>query len=144
MALASRSEDRRSGAGFHAGEVRGALASARVSHSAQEALDQHRATPERSLDQRMDALARANEVRARRAQLKRDLTARRVSIAVLLHHPPTYPETAKVFDIVLALPKVGRVKATKILHSCRVSPSKTFGGLSERQRVELAELLYRY
>jgi hypothetical protein len=37
-----------------------------------------------------------------------------------------------------ALPKVGSVKATKILHSCRVSPSKTFGGLSERQRAELA------
>jgi hypothetical protein len=38
-------------------------------------------------------------------------------------------------------PKVGRVKATKILHSCRVSPSKTFGGLSERQRAELAARL---
>ena len=92
----------------------------------------------------MDALARANEVRARRAQLKRDLTARRVSIAALLHHPPTHLETAKVFDIVLALPKVGRVKATKVLHSCRVSPSKTFGGLTERQRAELAARLHRY
>jgi hypothetical protein len=125
--------------------VRGAsLASTRISRSAQDSLDQHRATPERSLDQRMDALARANEVRARRAQLKRDLKARRVSIAVLLHHSPPYLETAKVFDIVLALPKVGRVKATKILHSCRVSPSKTFGGLTERQRAELAARLYRY
>jgi hypothetical protein len=45
--------------------------------------------------------------------------------------------------MVLALPKVGRVKATKILQSCRVSPSKTFGGLSERQRAELAARLQR-
>ena len=30
--------------------------------------------------------------------------------------------------MLLALPKVGSVKATKILHNCRVSPSKTFGG----------------
>jgi hypothetical protein len=47
-------------------------------------------------------------------------------------------ETTKVFDMLLALPRHGRVKATKILHSCRVSPSTTFGGLSERQRTELA------
>ena len=98
-------------------------------------------TPKRSLDQRMDALSRANEVRALRAQLKRELKARRVSIGALLLDPPPYLETAKVFDMVLALPKVGRVKATKILQSCRVSPNKTFGGLSERQRAELAARL---
>jgi hypothetical protein len=98
-------------------------------------------TPERSLDQRMDALSRANEVRALRAQLKRELKARRVSIGALLLDPPPYLQTAKVFDMVLALPKVGRVKATKILQSCQVSPSKTFGGLSERQRAELAARL---
>src|ERR1035438_4515095 len=39
----------------------------------QDPLDDHRATPERSLDQRMDALSTANEVRTLRAQLKRDL-----------------------------------------------------------------------
>jgi hypothetical protein len=99
-------------------------------------------TPERSLDQRMDALSRANEVRALRAQLKRELKASGVSIGALLLDPPPYLETAKVFDMVLALPKVGRVKATKILQSCRVSPGKTFGGLSERQRAELAERLH--
>jgi hypothetical protein len=91
----------------------------------------------------MDALSRANEVRTLRAQLKRDLKASRVSIGALLLDPPPYLETAKIFDMLLALPKVGSVKATKILHSCRVSPSKTFGGLSERQRAELAELLDR-
>ena len=62
----------------------------------------------------MDALSRANEVRALRAQLKRDLKARRVPIGALLMNPPPYLETAKVFDMVLALPKVGSVKATKI------------------------------
>ena len=92
----------------------------------------------------MDALGKANEVRARRAQLKRDLTARRVSIGALLLEQPPYLATAKVFDMLLALPKVGRVKATKILQSCRVSPSKTFGGLSERQRAELGGHLHQY
>jgi hypothetical protein len=92
----------------------------------------------------MDALGRANEVRARRAQLKRDLKAGRVSIGALLLDPPPYLETAKVFDMLLALPKIGRVKATKVLQSCRVSPSKTFGGLSARQRAELAGRLHGY
>ncbi|MGB0091503.1 MAG: integration host factor, actinobacterial type [Solirubrobacteraceae bacterium] len=132
-------------AGVQAGGVPGARAvSARISPSAQDSLDAHRAPPERSLDQRMDALGRANEVRALRAQLKRDLKARRVSIGALLLDPPRYLETAKVFDMLLALPKVGRVKATKILQICRVSFSKTFGGLSERQRAELAGRLHRY
>ena len=74
----------------------------------------------------MEALSRANEVRTLRAQLKRDLKARRVSIGALLLDPPSYLESAKVFDMLLAVPKVGSVKATKILHSCRVSPSQDF------------------
>ena len=103
----------------------------------------HPSTPERSLNQRMDALARANEVRSARAQLKRDLKAGRSSIHSLLLHPPEYLETAKVFDMLLAVPKYGRVKVNKMLLACRISPSKTIGGLSERQRAELVSLLRR-
>ena len=90
--------------------------------------------PERSLNQRMDALARANQIRIQRAQLKRDLKAGRRSIHSLLLDPPEYVETAKVFDMLLAVPKYGRVKVNKILAHCRIAPSKTIGGLSERQR----------
>ena len=141
----SSSERRTFGAGEQGGGALGPrVVSARISSSAQESLDKHRAAPERSLDQRMDALGRANEVRALRAQLKRDLKAGRMSIGGLLLDQPPYLETAKVFDMLLALPKVGRVKATKILQSCRISPSKTFGGLSERQRAELAGQLHQY
>jgi len=98
-------------------------------------------TPERSPNQRLAALARANEIRSQRAQLKRDLKAGRISIQQLLTAPPIYLETAKVSDMLLAVPKYGRVKVNKILHNCRISPSKTIGGLSERQRAELVTLL---
>lgn len=101
------------------------------------------AAPERSLNQRMDALARANHIRTQRAQLKRDLKAGRLSIHTLLLNPPEYLETAKVFDMMLAVPKYGRVKVNKILTTCRISPSKTIGGLSERQRSELVSFLRR-
>jgi hypothetical protein len=103
----------------------------------------HSAAPERSLLQRMDALQRANDIRTRRAQLKKDLKAGRVSIHKLLLEPPEFIETAKVFDMLLAVPKYGRVKANKVLQQCRISPSKTIGGMSERQRTELVSLLRR-
>jgi len=101
------------------------------------------AAPERSLHQRMDALQQANLIRTRRAQLKRDLKASRASIHKLLLEPPDYVHTAKVFDMLLAVPKYGRVKVNKILAQCRISPSKTIGGLSERQRTELVSMLRR-
>src|ERR671936_810662 len=86
--------------------------------------------PERSLIQRMEAL-------------KRDLKAGRQPIHELLLEPPDYLETAKVFDLLLSVPKYGRVKVNKILAKCRISPSKTIGGLSERQRTELVGMLRR-
>ena len=101
------------------------------------------AAPERSLVQRMDALQRANEIRTKRAQLKRDLKGGRMSIHDLLADPPEFLETAKVFDMLLAVPKYGRVKVNKVLVQCRISPSKTIGGLSERQRTELVAALRR-
>lgn len=97
--------------------------------------------PERSLSQRLDALQRANQIRSLRAQLKRDLKSGRQKVSSLLLDPPDYLETAKVFDILLSVPKYGRVKVTRILNQCRISPSKTIGGLSERQRAELVSLL---
>jgi hypothetical protein len=99
--------------------------------------------PERSLTQRLDALNRANLVRTRRAKLKKDLKAGRASIHDLLTSTPEFLETAKVFDLLLAVPKYGRVKVNKVLTQCRISPSKTIGGLSERQRDELVRLLRR-
>jgi hypothetical protein len=101
------------------------------------------AAPERSLDQRMEALKRANDIRTARAKLKKDLKASRASIHAILLDPPEYVLTAKVFDMLLAVPKYGRVKTNRILNQCRISPSKTIGGLSQRQRTELVGLLRR-
>ena len=91
----------------------------------------------------MRALEVANEIRTKRAQLKKDLKAGKVKIDVLLLDPPEWLGSAKVFDIILAVPKYGRVKVNRILNQCRISPSKTIGGLSERQRAELVALLRR-
>ncbi len=91
----------------------------------------------------MRALEMANEIRTQRAKLKKDLKAGKTKIDVLLLDPPEWLGSAKVFDIILAVPKYGRVKVNRILNQCRISPSKTIGGLSERQRAELVALLRR-
>ena len=103
----------------------------------------HAQAPARSLDQRMEALQRANDIRVRRAQLKKDLKSGEVSIDDVLRDPPEYVSTAKVFDMLMAVPKFGRVKAARLLQQCRISQSKTVGGLSDRQRQELIGLFNR-
>jgi hypothetical protein len=99
--------------------------------------------PDRSLTQRMDALKMANTIRSRRAELKRELKTGKADIRQLLLDPPEWLLTAKVFDFLLATPKYGRVKVNRILTQCRISPSKTIGGLSERQRGEIVSYLRR-
>lgn len=105
-------------------------------------------TPPRSLVQRLEALDRANAVRIKRAALKRELKAGRMSVVELIERPPEYIESMKVIDLLLAAPKLGRVKVNRILMHCRISPSKQLGsgqpfggGLSQRQRDELICLL---
>src|SRR6187549_1210149 len=99
--------------------------------------------PLRSLDQRMEALKRANDIRVKRASLKKNLHAENFRTNKTLRHPPEYVETAKVFDILMAVPKFGRVKAARFLNQARISQAKTVGGLSERQRTELIGLFNR-
>ena len=101
------------------------------------------AAPDRSLQQRMDALKSANQIRTARAEFKRDLKAGRKEVTGYILEPPEWLLTAKMFDLLLAVPKMGRVKVNRILTQCRISPSKTIGGLSERQRGEIVAYLRR-
>ena len=96
--------------------------------------------PSRSLDQRLDALDRANRIRVQRAQLKRELKSGQTSFDRILLDPPDYVLTAKVYDMLLAVPRLGRVRAGRLLTQCRISQAKTIVGLSERQRGELVDL----
>src|SRR5205823_3840398 len=61
--------------------------------------------PVRSLDQRMEALKRANDIRVKRAQLKKDLKSGSVSIEQILGEPPEYVSAGKGTLIQLVLPR---------------------------------------
>lgn len=95
--------------------------------------------PQRTDEQRFAALAEANRIRSHRAVLKRQIKAGRVSARDVFADWDC--NTMKVLDLLLALPKVGRVKAHKILRRAEVSPSKTLAGLSDRQFRLLLALL---
>lgn len=101
----------------------------------------HSFTPPRSHEQRVAALTRANEIRVYRARLKRDVKARRRHAADLIADPPAEILTMRVLELLLAMPKVGRVKGNKIIQTVSAAPSKTIGGLSGRQRAALIDAL---
>lgn len=98
--------------------------------------------PDRSLEQRLTALAKGNDRRIRRAQLKRDIKAGRRSASAILADPPEWAEAMKVVELLRAIPKWGDVK---VKHACRhieFSSTKTIAGVTARQRSELLRWLH--
>lgn len=95
--------------------------------------------PARSADQRLDALRKANEIRAGRAQLKKDLAAGNVQIVDVLARPPEFAETERVSVLLRAVPKYGAVRVARLLAKTRISDSKRLAGLTDRQREQLIQ-----
>jgi hypothetical protein len=93
--------------------------------------------PGRSREQRLRSLEHANEVRMARAELKKNLASGTIKLVQILADPPPCVRTARVRDLLLVLPKIGSVKAARILAHCGIAHAKTLGGLTERQRGEL-------
>jgi hypothetical protein len=91
----------------------------------------------------MNALEQANQIRSLRAKLKQDLRQGTVRLEQILFTGADYLATAEVFDLLVAVPKIGPVKGAHLLATARISPSKTVAALSERQRARLIELLSR-
>ena len=94
----------------------------------------------RSPESRMNALQQANQVRSLRAKLKQDLREGTVRLEQVLAAGAGYLATAEVSDLLVAVPKIGPVKAAHLLNLAYISPSKTVVALSERHRARLIEL----
>lgn len=97
-----------------------------------------------SHEQSMEALARANEIRLGRAQVKRDIHAGRKSLPTTLLDPPGCVDSALVEEIIRALPRFGAARARKLMHEAFVGPSRRVGNLTEReQKALVARLRHR-
>ena len=98
-------------------------------------------TQQRSDPQRLTALEQANQIRSQRAVLKRQIRTGQTKIQDVLAEPPKCTESAKVTDLLMAVPGIGRKKLTRILNAAGVSAAKRVGGLTARQVRELAAAL---
>lgn len=97
----------------------------------------------RTYEQRMEALKHANEIRDARAKLKHSIKLGAVDLLDVVAMPPVELDTMRLFDLLLAAPNYGPVRVARILARTNVSQRKTVGGLTERQRRELASLMRR-
>src|SRR6266480_3754020 len=90
----------------------------------------------RSPESRMNALRQANQIRSLRAKLKQDLREGTVRLEQILATRAGYLATAKVFDLLLAVPKIGPVNAGQV---CAPSPMYQSGSiLSAAVRTQVA------
>lgn len=97
--------------------------------------------PERSMKQRREALIKANYTRIYRSALKKKIKDREISVLPILADPPEEVKNMKLHELLLAMPKVGAQKVRRIFLMLEISPVKTVGGLTPRQRNRLAEFI---
>ena len=86
-------------------------------------------------EQRKEALAKAAEARRRRAELKQELKAEKMTLRdVLNHQGDVIVGKMKVSSVLESLPGVGKVRARKIMERLDISISRRVRGLGAKQK----------
>lgn len=95
--------------------------------------------PELDDEARRQALEKAAEARRVRAELKQELKAGAIDFAEALRRADEdeIVGKTKVSAILEALPKVGKVRARKLMERLDISPSRRMRGLGAKQRDKL-------
>jgi hypothetical protein len=91
--------------------------------------------------QHLQALARANEVRLARAELKRQVADGEISAAHVILECPWEAASMTVSDLLTSQRRWGSTRCRKLLASIPMSENKAIGSMTERQRQALARLL---
>jgi hypothetical protein len=86
-------------------------------------------------EQRKQALAKAAEARKRRAELKGELKAERLSLRdVLSRQGDVIVGKMKVSSVLESLPGVGKVRARRIMERLDISATRRVRGLGAKQK----------
>jgi hypothetical protein len=95
--------------------------------------------PQLDDDARRDALNKAAEARKLRAEIKQRLKAGEITLGEVLDRAAEDEVIAKtrVSEILESLPKVGRVRARRIMERLDISSSRRLRGLGANQRERL-------
>jgi hypothetical protein len=91
--------------------------------------------------QHMRALARANQVRLARAQLKRRVASEEVGAADVILGCPWEAHSMAVADLLMSQRRWGQTRCRRFLAQVPMSETKTVGSMTDRQRQTLAAML---
>lgn len=92
-------------------------------------------TPE---PQRMRALERANEVRLKRAELKRRIAEGHMTAADVILDLPSEASNWSVGELLMCQRRWGSIRSRKLLAGLHITETRAIGELTERQRRVLA------
>src|SRR5436853_630064 len=109
----------------------------------------HRTNREHAVDrplapagpQHMRALARANQIRLARAELKREVAAGKIDVAEVIVYCPWEANGMAVADLLISQRGWGETRCHNLLAQLPMSEKKTLGSMTERQRRVLAAML---
>ena len=91
--------------------------------------------------QHLRALARANEVRLARAELKRRVSDGEISAAEVILESPWEAASMPVSELLTAQRRWGSTRCRKFLQCIPMSETKPIGSMTDRQRHAVAQLL---
>lgn len=99
------------------------------------------ALPKLTDAQRKEALKKALKVRQERAQLKADLKKKKIKLADVLKRKDPVVAKMKVASLLQALPKMGKVRAGKLMEEIGIGATRRIQGLGDKQKEALLKKL---
>lgn len=91
--------------------------------------------------QHLTALARANEVRLARAELKRQVAEGELAAAEVVLECPWEAASMTISDLLCSQRRWGATRCRRFLACIPMSETKTVGSMTDRQRRAVAQLL---
>jgi len=100
------------------------------------------ALPTLSLEEKRNALKKAQEVRSKRAQIRENLKNGKTTICEVLDNiSDDVVAKMRVVYLLESLPRIGKVKTKKIMTDIGIDETRRIQGLGNRQRQALIERL---
>ena len=100
------------------------------------------ALPTLSLEEKRNALKKAQEVRSKRAQIRENLKSGKTTIIEILENiNDDVVAKMRVVYLLESLPRIGKVKTKKIMTDIGIDETRRIQGLGNRQKQALIEKL---
>jgi len=97
--------------------------------------------PPMSDEQRAEALAKAGAARRQRAEIKALLKTGSLTLAEVFERADTDDIVAgtKVYPLLASMPRMGKIKAKRLMEDLNIAENRKIRGLGSRQRADLLQ-----